>query len=93
MKKQKVTVRNPAGLHARPASLLVKVAVNYQSDFFIHMYGYRINGKSILGVLTLAAEQGAEMELEVAGPDEDDAIEALVKLFESGFNEINGEHG
>lgn len=84
---------NPAGLHARPASLLVKKASKFKSDFFIHMYGYKINGKSILGVLTLAAEQGAEMELEVDGPDENDALEALMELFESGFNENNEEHG
>ena len=93
MKKQKVIIKNPAGLHARPDSLVVKAAVKFQSDFFIHMHGYRVNGKSILGVLTLAAEQGAEMELEFDGPDEDDAMNALVKLFENGFNEMDGDHG
>ncbi|MEX0686561.1 MAG: HPr family phosphocarrier protein [Balneolales bacterium] len=93
MKKQKVAVKNPAGLHARPAAQLVKVAVKFKSEFFIHMYGYRINGKSILGVLTLAAEQGSEMELELNGPDEDDAMDALVELFERGFYEMNGDHG
>lgn len=80
-------------MHARPASLLVKLAARYESEFHINMYGYKINGKSILGVLTLAAEQGAEMELELEGPDEDDAIKALIELFENGFNESNGEHG
>ncbi|HKJ45430.1 MAG TPA: HPr family phosphocarrier protein [Balneolales bacterium] len=87
MIKKKITIKNKAGLHARPAALLVKLAARFKSDFFIHMYGYRINGKSILGVMTLAAEEGAELELEVDGPDEQEALESIVKLFEDGFNE------
>jgi len=51
------------------------------------MYGYRINGKSILGVMTLAAEQGAEMDLEFDGDDEKEACQAVKKLFEEGFGE------
>ncbi|MGM0738980.1 MAG: HPr family phosphocarrier protein [Bacteroidota bacterium] len=49
------------------------------------MYGYRINGKSILGLLTLAADHGAELELEVDGPDEKEAMERIVTLFKNGF--------
>jgi phosphocarrier protein len=49
------------------------------------MYGYQVNGKSILGVMTLAAEQGAELELEVNGPDEEAAMEAITELIENGF--------
>ena len=49
------------------------------------MYGYRINGKSILGLLTLAAEQGAELELEMEGPDEEEAMERIVSMFNNGF--------
>jgi len=52
------------------------------------MYGYRVNGKSILGVMTLAAEQGAELELEFNGADEKVACEAIFELFDRGFNEI-----
>ncbi len=85
MIKRKVTVENDSGLHARPASILVKTASQFASDFRIHMMGFTINGKSILGVLTLAAECGAEMELELDGPDENEALEALVKLFENKF--------
>ena len=85
MRKKKVTVLNEAGLHARPSSMLVKTAAGFKSDLQIEMYGYRINGKSILGLMTLAAEQGSEMELIVEGPDEDEAIEALTKLFENKF--------
>lgn len=87
MIKKKITIKNKAGLHARPAALLVKRAARFKSDFFIHMYGYRINGKSILGVMTLAAEQGAELELEFDGADEEKASESIIELFENGFNE------
>ncbi len=82
---RKVTIQNEAGLHARPSSELVKTATMFESDFFIEMYGYRVNGKSILGIMTLAAEKGAEMELIVDGPDEEDAMEAISKLFNESF--------
>lgn len=87
MIKKKVTIVNEAGLHARPAAALVKTASKFQSDFYIHMYGYRVNGKSILGVMTLAAEKGAELELEVEGSDEEKATQAIVELIENGFDE------
>lgn len=87
MIKRTVTVTNSAGLHARPAAQLVQVASRYTCDFFIHMYGYRVNGKSILGVMTLAAEQGAELELEFVGEDEEKACEEVLGLFSAGFNE------
>ncbi|MBP3191252.1 HPr family phosphocarrier protein [Natronogracilivirga saccharolytica] len=86
MIKRKVTVQNDAGIHARPASIIVKEASRFESDFHIHMYGYRINGKSILGLLTLAAEKGAELELETEGPDEEEAMNSLVSLFENSFH-------
>ncbi|MEX0823036.1 MAG: HPr family phosphocarrier protein [Balneolaceae bacterium] len=82
---QKVTVKNSSGLHARPSSVLVKVASRFKSDFSIRMYGFKINGKSILGVMTLAAEEGAEMELIWDGPDEKEAMETIVELFENKF--------
>lgn len=87
MKSVTVTVVNPAGIHTRPAALLVQTVAKFKSEFHINMYGYKINGKSILGVMTLAADQGAEMELEFDGPDEDEAAAAVVALFEAGFNE------
>lgn len=85
MIKQKVEIVNPEGLHARPAAALVKLSSKFESEFYIHMYGYQVNGKSILGVMTLAAEQGAELELEVNGPDEEAAMEAITDLIENGF--------
>lgn len=87
MVRKKVSIVNEAGLHARPAAALVKLAGKFESDFFIHMYGYRVNGKSILGVMTLAAEKGAELELELDGPDEEEAAEAISALFANGFKE------
>lgn len=86
MVSKKVVVKNESGLHARPASVLVKTASRYKSDFFIKMYGYKVNGKSILGVMTLAAESGAEMELIFEGPDEKEALESIAELFENRFN-------
>lgn len=91
MIKEKVTIVNNAGLHARPAAALVKLASKFESDFFIHMYGYKVNGKSILGVMTLAAEKGAELELEISGTDERKAAKAIIELIESGFGEVYEE--
>ncbi len=87
MIKEEITITNSEGLHARPAASLVKLASSYKSDFFIQLQGYTVNGKSILGVMTLAAEQGAELELQVDGPDEEEAMEAIKDLFERGFDE------
>lgn len=89
MIERKVTIQNRTGLHARPATALVKLAGRYESEFYIYMHGYRVNGKSILGVMTLAAEQGAELELEFDGPDEEEAAKAVVALIEGGFKEID----
>ncbi|MEX0662177.1 MAG: HPr family phosphocarrier protein [Balneolaceae bacterium] len=85
MLTKKVTILNESGLHARPSSELVKTASKFKSDFFIEMYGYRINGKSILGIMTLAAEHGAEMELIVEGSDEEDAMREISQLIENKF--------
>lgn len=87
MIKEKVTIQNEAGLHARPAAALVKLASKFDSEFNIHMYGYTVNGKSILGVMTLAAEKGTELEIELEGPDEQEALEAITELIENGFDE------
>lgn len=89
MVSQKVEVKNEAGLHARPASVLVKTASKFKSEFSIKMYGYNVNGKSILGVMTLAAECGAEMELIFEGDDEEEALKTVVELFENKFKMNN----
>lgn len=85
MIRKKVTIKNSSGLHARPSAALVKTASQFQSDFYIHMYGYRVNGKSILGVMTLAAEYGAELELEFEGRDEKKAMDTIVELIDNKF--------
>ena len=84
---EKVLVKNKAGLHTRPASMIVRVAAKFSSDFFISKDGYEINGKSIIGVMTLAAEQGAQLTLTFEGEDEIEASRAIVKIFEEGFGE------
>ena len=88
MIKIEVTVMNRAGIHTRPASMIVRTASKFDADFYIAKGGYEINGKSIIGVMTLAAEQGARLELTFEGDDEKKAAEAVRNLFESGFDEV-----
>lgn len=87
MLTREVTIRNRAGVHTRPASMIVREASRFKADFYIRKDGYEINGKSIIGVMTLAAEQGATLELHFDGPDETEAADALEDLFERGFGE------
>lgn len=87
MIKKTVIVKNKFGLHARPAAMLVTTASKFESEFFIAKDGMRVNGKSIMGVMMLAAEMGAELTLELDGPDEKQAMAAIVKVIESGFDE------
>lgn len=87
MIEREVTVRNRAGIHTRPASMIVKTASKFDADIFLRRDNYEINGKSVIGVMTLAAEQGATLTLVVDGEDEAAAVEALVSLFEDGFGE------
>lgn len=87
MIERDVTVRNRAGLHTRPASMLVQTASQFDSDVFLRRDDYEINGKSVIGVMTLAAEQGACLTLVVDGEDEEEAVEALADLFDDGFGE------
>ena len=80
-------VVNRAGLHARPAAALVKLAGTFQSDIHVEKGGLQVNGKSIMGVLMLAAEQGSSLRLTAVGPDADEALEALADLVRRGFEE------
>jgi len=88
MIEREVTVTNRAGLHTRPASMIVRQASQFKSEFFIQKDGYEINGKSIIGVMTLAAEQGATLTLQFDGEDEVAAAEAMIALFKDGFGEV-----
>jgi phosphocarrier protein len=82
-----VTIKNKAGLHTRPAATIVKLAAKYKCEFFISRDGMNINGKSIIGVMTLAAEEGAELTLTFDGPDEEEAAKEIAGFFEVGFGE------
>ena len=84
---KKVRVKNKLGLHARPAALIVTTASKFQSEFFIAKDGMRINGKSIMGVMMLAAEMGSELTLELDGPDEIEALEAIIAVIDTKFGE------
>jgi phosphocarrier protein HPr len=87
MVQQEVEVINSLGLHARPAAWFVKVASPYEAEVFIEKDGVRINGKSIMGVMMLAAEQGSKLTIIVDGPDEEELIGKLVELFKNKFYE------
>lgn len=88
MVEREVSVKNRAGLHTRPAAALVKLAAKYKSEIYLIRDGFPINGKSIIGVMTLAAEQGCKLVLKADGDDENEAMDALCDLFEAGFGEI-----
>ena len=83
-----VVVRNRAGIHPRPASMIVRTASRFAADFTIEKDGYEINGKSIIGVMTLAAEQGSTVRLVFDGSDEEAAAAAIEQLFVEGFGEV-----
>lgn len=80
-----VVISNPQGLHARPAELLVRLAMQFESDVEVIRDGQRVDAKSILNVLTLGAGQGTEITLQAQGADAQEAVEALVRLIESEF--------
>ena len=76
--KKKVEIRNPQGLHARPASLFVQIANKFESEVTVRKDDEEANGKSIMGLLVLGANQGSVVEIEVSGPD----AEAMMKELE-----------
>ena len=83
-----VEIVNRAGMHARPAAELVKLAGRFAADIRIEKDGLEVNGKSIMGVLMLAAELGSELRLSATGNDAEDAVEALSDLIGRGFEEM-----
>ena len=87
MIKRSVSISNKLGLHARASAKFTKLAGSFQSDIFAMRNERRVNAKSLMGVLMLAAGQGTQIELEVSGPDEQVAIDALVRLIEGRFGE------
>ncbi|MCB0730361.1 MAG: HPr family phosphocarrier protein [Ignavibacteriae bacterium] len=88
MIEKEVKIINNAGLHTRPAATIVKIAAKFKSEFFIHKDGMNINGKSIIGVMTLAAEKGSTLKLTFEGEDEQEACNSIIDYFERGFDEL-----
>ena len=87
MIKRTTKIVNKLGLHARPSAQLVTTASRFNSEVYFSKGGLRVNGKSILGVMMLAAEVGSELTVEADGPDEAAAMEELIRVIESGFGE------
>jgi phosphocarrier protein HPr len=83
-----VEIVNRAGMHARPASELVKLAGTFSSEVRLEKDGLEVNGKSIMGVLMLAAEMGSQLRISADGEDAVDAVEALAALVGRGFGEV-----
>lgn len=82
-----ITIINKLGLHARAAAKLINVSSSYESEIHLIRDEQRVNGKSIMGVMMLAAAKGVEITLEADGKDEEDAIAALVTLINNRFGE------
>ena len=82
-----ITIVNKLGLHARPATMLVKTAAKYRSKITLRKEDLSVDAKSIMGVLILAAQKGTKLTVLVDGPDEEDAMEEVEELFASGFGE------
>jgi phosphocarrier protein len=87
MIKRNITISNKLGLHARASAKLTKLAGGFNSDIHMSRNGRRVNAKSIMGVMMLAAGMGIEVEIETDGPDEQEAMSALVALIDDKFGE------
>jgi len=87
MPERSVQVINKNGIHARPAAEIVKLAAKYKSDITVTRDDLEVNGKSIMGVMMLAAECGATVQLKAEGPDADEALDALAHLIAGKFGE------
>ncbi len=78
--EKKIVVKNKQGLHARPAALFVQIANKYESEVMVRKGKDEVNGKSIMGLMTLAAERGSQIHLKINGPDAKEAAEELEKI-------------
>ena len=87
MIKSSISISNKLGLHARASAKLTKLASSFKSDIHVSRNGRRVNAKSIMGVMMLAAGMGSEVEIEADGADEQQAIDALRGLIEAKFGE------
>jgi phosphocarrier protein len=87
MVEKTVPIKNRAGIHARPAALLVQTANRFSANIFLEKDGEKINGKSIMGILTLAATYNSPIKIIADGSDEQDALQTICRLFETKFEE------
>ncbi|MEW6050437.1 MAG: HPr family phosphocarrier protein [Candidatus Zixiibacteriota bacterium] len=87
MVKQTTKIVNKLGLHARPAAMVVTTASRFASEVYITKDDLRVNGKSIMGVMMLAAEMGSDLTIEANGEDENQALAEILKVIASGFGE------
>lgn len=87
MQKQQIEIINKLGLHARASSKFTQTASRFRAEVWIARNGRRVNGKSIMGVMMLAAAKGAVVDLETSGDDEEAAMSALVELINNRFDE------
>lgn len=87
MLEQEFTIVNKLGLHARASALLVKTAIRFNSDIRIAREGVEVNGKSIMGIMMLAAAKGSVVSLKIIGEDETEAMTTLGELIRNGFGE------
>ena len=85
--EKEVTVVNRLGLHARPAAMFVRIASRHRAEIWVAKEGEEVNGKSIMGLMMLAAGQGSKLRIRCDGPDADKAMEELEQLIKAGFNE------
>jgi phosphocarrier protein HPr len=85
--EKEVTIVNRLGLHARPAAMFVRIASRHRAEIWVSKEGEEINGKSIMGLMMLAAGQGSKLRIRCDGPDADKAMEELEELIKAGFNE------
>ena len=87
MLEQEFTIVNKLGLHARASALLVKTAIRFESDIRIEREEIEVNGKSIMGIMMLAAAKGSSIKLMITGVDEAEAMSTLGELIKNGFGE------
>lgn len=87
MSEREALIVNPLGLHARPAAQIVRLATSFASDIRLEKDGMEVNGKSIMGVMMLAAECGSTIRIRADGADADRAVDALCGLVAEGFGE------
>ena len=85
--KKRIKIKNPQGLHARPASIFVRIANKFESEVTVKKGSEKVNGKSIMGLLTLAASEGSTVEIEVSGPDSEQAMSELESFLLSSKEE------